>query len=111
MREDSNHYAMQVLKELDNLLTKQANTVRNGLQAFEQQASQYQQQIEDYQHQYKPKFLDTPANSATPARRPTTAQPRPTLTPAAVGRSAVIVTLIVIITETRTIIRASLRMA
>ena len=78
MREDSNHYAMQVLKELDNLLTKQANTVRNGLQAFEQQASQYQQQIEDYQHQYKPKFLDTPANSATrPADTNSPAQANP----------------------------------
>jgi hypothetical protein len=56
MREGANLYAMQVLQELEVVLTKHLTQVQNGLQSFRQQISQYQRELEQYHQNYRPDF-------------------------------------------------------
>lgn len=79
MRDGANQYAQQVLQELDGLLDKHLTVVRNGLQNFIQQSQTYQEQIEDYQQQYRPNYNlqqkppspAAPVKPAPPISRPT----------------------------------------
>ena len=85
MREGANQYAVQVLQELETLLGKHFGMVQNGLRSFKDQAAQYQQQIDEYQEQYKPEYVSpekvAQKNSNAPVesvRQP--AQPTPNVT-------------------------------
>ncbi|MEI6044624.1 MAG: hypothetical protein WCS37_09740 [Chloroflexota bacterium] len=89
MREGANGYTMQVLQELETLLSKHLGMVRNGLQSFQQQAQQYHEQMETYQRQNRPNYAppgpppETRSATRTRAGRPnedlpTSAEPPPT---------------------------------
>ncbi len=77
MREGANQYAMQVLQELETLLDKHLNVVRNGLTNFVQQSQNYQQQIDEYQRQYRPQYAPSKAEVAAQTRPQTSSRPRP----------------------------------
>ena len=56
IREGSNQYTLQVLDELETLLSRHHTMVQNGIKSFQQRAAQYQQEMDLYMEKSRPRY-------------------------------------------------------